>query len=165
MTITAGILSDTHRTRPDAEFRCLIERCFSGCAVIIHAGDLTDISILEVFAGKTVHAVCGNMCRGRAQQVLPRTTTFSLAGFTIGLTHGAGLGHDIETALWDLFPDVDCVIYGHTHRPVCHQQAGRLIINPGSFQATGRWGAAGTYAILKADDTLTGAIAEVPSRP
>ncbi len=165
MTITAGILSDTHRTEPDAEFCRLIERCFSGCAVIIHAGDLTDISILDVFADKTVHAVRGNMCMGRAQQILPRATTFSLGGFTIGLTHGAGLGHDIEAALWDLFPDVDCVIYGHTHRPVCHRQAGRLVINPGSFQATGRWGAPGTYAILEAGDTLTGAIAEVPCRP
>ena len=165
MTIKAGILSDTHITEPDPRFRRLIEHCFADCAIIIHAGDLTDIGILDVFAGKTVHAVRGNMCRGRAQQVLPRATTFSLAGFTIGLTHGAGLGHDIEAALWDLFPDVDCVIYGHTHQPVCHRQAGRLIINPGSFQATGRWGAPGTYAVLQADDTLTGAIAEVPGRP
>jgi len=164
MTIKAGILSDTHRTEADSRFHRLLERCFSDCAIIIHAGDLTDISILDAFADKTVYAVHGNMCRGKAQHVLPRATTFSLGGFTIGLTHGAGLGRDIEAALWDLFPDVDCVIYGHTHQPVRHRQAGRLIINPGSFQATGRWGAPGTYAILEAGDTLTGVIAEVPNQ-
>ncbi len=164
MTIKAGILSDTHRTEADLRFRRLIERCFSDCAMIIHAGDLTDISILDAFADKTVYAVHGNMCRGKAQHILPRATTFSLGGFTIGLTHGAGLGHDIEAALWDLFPDVDCVIYGHTHQPVLHRQAGRLIINPGSFKATSRWGALGTYAILEAGDTLTGTIAEVADR-
>ncbi|HHL35044.1 MAG TPA: YfcE family phosphodiesterase [Desulfobulbaceae bacterium] len=165
MTIKAGILSDTHRTEADLRFRRLIERCFSDCAMIIHAGDLTDISILDAFADKTVYAVHGNMCRGKAQHILPRATTFSLGGFTIGLTHGAGLGHDIEAALWDLFPDVDCVIYGHTHQPVLHRQAGRLIINPGSFKATSRWGAPGTFAVLEAGDPLPGAIAEVPNQP
>ncbi len=165
MTIKAGVLSDTHITTPDHLFRRLVDHCFSECEVIIHAGDLIDISILDAFADKTVHAVCGNMCRGAARQTLPRETTFNLGKFTIGLTHGAGLGYDIEAGLWDLFPGVDCMIYGHTHRPVCRQKGQVLIINPGSFQAAGRWGAAGTYAVIEAGTTLTGKIFQVPQLP
>lgn len=165
MTIKAGIISDTHITTPDHLFRQLVDHCFSDCEVIIHAGDLTDISVLDAFAGKIVHAVCGNMCQGVAQQILPRKITFDLGDFTIGLTHGAGLGHDIEAGLWDIFPDTDCMIYGHTHRAVCHRQAQALIINPGSFQTTGRWGAAGTYAVIEAGTTLTGKIFQVPQLP
>jgi putative phosphoesterase len=141
----------------------MAEHCFAGCEVIIHAGDLTDMAVLDAFTGKKIFAVHGNMCSLAAKTHLPTTTTFELAGHVIGLTHGAQLGYDIEADLWDLFPEADCVIYGHTHRPVIHRQGGRLVINPGSFQATGRWGAPGTYAILEADDRLSATLHEVPA--
>jgi len=162
MTIKAGILSDTHLSRPDDEFVRLARDCFAGCDVIIHAGDLTNAAILDVFAGRTVYAVHGNMCDASSYSSLPRETTFRLGRFTVGLTHGANLGHDIELSLWNLFPDVDCMIYGHTHRPVCQRQGGILIINPGSFRGTGRYGAPGTYAILEVGTELAGSIHEVP---
>jgi len=162
MTIKAGILSDTHLNAPDRQFTQLAKHCFADCEVIIHAGDLTDLSILDVFADKTIHAVCGNMCRGNARTTLAKNINFPLGNFTIGLTHGAELGYDIESGLWNLFPEADCMIYGHTHRAVCHRQARKLIINPGSFQSTGRWGAPGTYAILEAGETLQAQILQVP---
>jgi putative phosphoesterase len=163
--IRAGILSDTHLLGLNDNFIQLVKHCFTGCDTIIHAGDLTDISLLNAFQDKTVYAVHGNMCTATAYSSLPARRSFQLEGFNIGLTHGAGLGHDIESALWDLFPDADCMIYGHTHRPACHRIADRLIINPGSFQATGRYGAAGTYAILEVGDNLQAAIHEVPRIP
>lgn len=163
--IRAGILSDTHLLGLNPDFTALVQDCFTDCDTIIHAGDLTDISLLSAFNGKTVHAVHGNMCGSSACAALPSHLSFQLGSFTIGLTHGAGLGHDIEAALWDVFPEADCVIYGHTHRAVCHRTAGRLIINPGSFQATGRYGAPGTYGILEVGDTLLAAIHEIPQLP
>lgn len=161
----AGILSDTHLAAPGTEFNRLVERCFASCDVIIHAGDLTSIQVLDAFAGQVVHAVHGNMCDPALYNSLPREKTFQLGNFSIGLTHGAHLGHDIEDRLWNLFPGVDCMIYGHTHRPVCHRQGGTLIINPGSFRSTGRFGAPGTYAILEAGDSLFATIHEVPFTP
>lgn len=161
----AGILSDTHLAAPDDDFKRLVEICFSSCDVIIHAGDLTSLKVLDAFAGFEVHAVHGNMCDAGSYRTLPREKTFPLADFTIGLTHGAQLGRDIELSLWNLFPEADCMIYGHTHRPVCHRQGSSLIINPGSFRGTGRYGAPGTYAILEAGETLHGAIHEVPAIP
>lgn len=158
----AGILSDTHITNPDKEFFDLVEQCFSSCDIIIHAGDLTDIKVLNAFAGFETHAVHGNMCDAGSYTSLPREKTFRIENFTLGLTHGAHLGYDIELGLWNLFPEVDCMIYGHTHRPVCHRQGGVLIINPGSFRGTGRYGAPGTYAILDIGDSLRASILEVP---
>ena len=70
-------------------------------------------------------------------------------------------GGDIELQLWGLFPEADCMIYGHTHRPVCHRQGGVLFINPGIFRATGPYGAPGTYAILEAGNELRAAIHQV----
>lgn len=162
MTIRAGILSDTHLSQPDDVFVRQTQLCFDGCDVIIHVGDLTASTVLDVFAGREVYAVHGNMCDASSYRALPRETVFQLDRFTVGLTHGAHLGPDIELGLWSLFPEADCMIYGHTHRPVCHTRGGALIINPGSFRSTGRYGAPGTYAILEAGEKLSAAIHEVP---
>ena len=163
MIIKAGILSDTHLNRADDTFIRQVARCFAGCEVIIHAGDLTAARVLDAFAGREIYAVHGNMCDASSALSLPRQTTFQLGRFTIGLVHGAGLGRDIELQLWSLFPEADCMIYGHTHRPVCHRQGGVLIVNPGTFRATGPHGAPGTYAILEAGNELRAAIHQVPA--
>ena len=165
MTIKAGILSDTHLLRADDAFIRVARLCFADCEVIIHAGDLTNIALLDAFAGKLIHAVHGNMCDASAALKLPRQTTFQLGRFTIGLIHGSGLGRDIELRLWGLFPEADCMIYGHSHRPVCHRQGGVLFINPGTFRATGSLSAPGTYAILETGSELRGSIHQVPVGP
>ncbi len=162
MKITAGVLSDTHLSQADPHFQLLVDHCFADCDVIIHAGDLTELPVLEAFGDKPIYAVQGNMCGYATQNTLPLTRSFSLGKFTIGLTHGARLGFDIESRLWDIFPEADCMIYGHTHQAVCHRVANALILNPGTFRSTGRYGAAGTYAILEAGETLTAKIHEVP---
>jgi uncharacterized protein len=164
MTIKAGILSDTHLTSPDDRFIHLAEKCFAGCDVIIHAGDLTSTRVLDVFADRPVYAVHGNMCDAGALHSLPRELTFRLGGFTVGLTHGDYLGRDIEQHLWHLFPHADCLVYGHTHRPVCRRLGGILIINPGSFRDTRPYGAPGTYAVLEAGRVLSASIHEVENR-
>lgn len=162
MTIKAGVLSDTHLLKPDNTFRLLVNLCFADCDVIIHAGDLTELAILEAFGNKPIYAVQGNMCSYEVQNQLPLTRNFPLDDYTVGLTHGARLGFDIESRLWDLFPEADCMIYGHTHQAVCHTINGVLILNPGTFRSTGRYGASGTYAILEAGEELTCTLHEVP---
>lgn len=165
MTLRAGILSDTHLFRLDDQFQELVRRCFADCSVIIHAGDITELPILDAFAGKILYAVHGNMCSSQVYRKYPKMQTFTLNNHQVGLTHGAGLGPDIELAMFSLFPEADCMIYGHTHRPIIHKYGEVLVINPGSFQATGRYGAPGTYAILEIGETLNASIHEVPQLP
>lgn len=160
-----GILSDTHLSRPDPAFAGLAARCFAGTDMILHAGDLTDPSILQVFAGREVHAVHGNMCGLAARRTLPASKEIRLGGFTIGLIHGYGGSYDFEHRLLEVFPTADCIVYGHTHVPVCHRLGGVLYINPGSFTASGSHGMPGTFAILEAGSTLRAGIHQVPNRP
>lgn len=143
-----GILSDTHISRPQAWFIQQVEEAFQDCSVILHAGDLTDISVLDIFAGKKIHAVHGNMCEHSSRRDLPGSKIITIEDHSIGLCHGAGARHNIEERMWDLFPTVDCIVYGHTHIAVNHYLGKTLFINPGSFQGTGRYGASGSYAIL-----------------
>ncbi len=147
-----GILSDTHLHGLEASFVRQCATVFAGCDTIIHAGDLTDVSILNAFKGKDIHAVCGNMCNTITRQVLPQQKLIVLGGYSIGISHGAGPRHTIEERVLEQFPTADCIVFGHTHQAVCQRIGKTLLINPGSFSGTGRYGAAGTYALLKINE-------------
>lgn len=148
---TIGIISDTHLHTPDPDYISMCKEAFANCDAIIHAGDLTDISILRVFEGKEIIAVRGNMCNRNTQFTLPERKVFTIHGYKIGVCHGAGPRHNIEDRVFEMFPDADCIVYGHSHIAACHNYGSTLIINPGSFQATGKYGQPGSYAILKID--------------
>ncbi|MCK9173830.1 MAG: metallophosphatase family protein [Desulforhopalus sp.] len=150
--IKAGVLSDTHLCQLDESYLRNCARAFSDCEIIFHAGDLTNLSVLEPFANKRVYAVSGNMCNAETRKALPEKRLVKLEGITIGLTHGAGSHTNIEDRVFEAFPNADCIIYGHTHLPVCHNYGPVLLINPGSFQPVSRWGGPGTYAILTIDN-------------
>ncbi len=158
-----GILSDTHLETANEAFLRQCATAFAECDIIIHAGDLTDASILSAFKGKEIHAVCGNMCNTTTTQILPKEKQIILAGYTIAITHGAGIRHNIEERVFEQFPSADCIVFGHTHKAVCQNFGQTLLINPGSFQGTGQYGAPGTYALLNIDPNgLTAAIHSLP---
>lgn len=146
-----GVLSDTHLQAPDNSFRQRCLAAFSACDLIIHAGDLTDYGILSAFAGKEVIAVSGNMCNYVTQQQLPERRLFSVAGHTIAVTHGAGPRHNIVDRVYSLFPEADCIIYGHTHTAALERIGLTWLLNPGSFQGSGRHGSPASYAIIRID--------------
>lgn len=146
--IQAGILSDTHLTAISPQFAEMANRAFKDCDVIFHAGDLVDTILLDIFSGKTVHSVHGNMCNLSAQRALPESKVVELQGHKIAICHGAGPRHNIEDRMWSRFSDADCIIFGHTHRPLCEKRGGILFINPGSFQCTSSFSSPASYAVM-----------------
>ncbi|MEN8140111.1 MAG: metallophosphoesterase family protein [Thermodesulfobacteriota bacterium] len=159
-----GILSDTHLSGPSERFQELTALCFSDCPVILHAGDLTDISVLSAFGQqRTVHAVHGNMCLPSSVSALPREIVVTIDSFTFGLSHGREYRHKVEENLINHFPQVDCIVSGHTHQPLVKKMFATLFVNPGSFTGTGPYGAPGTFAIIDTNGgTLSAKIFEVP---
>ena len=158
-----GILSDTHSSHPSELFIAHVANCFSDVSMVFHAGDLTSANVLEAFKDKEVFAVHGNMCDASSRSKLPPVQHLEINNFKIVLTHGHSYGyHNIEDRLFTEFAEADCIVYGHTHSPVCHETGGILFINPGSFTMSGRFGASGTYAILEIDKELHGQIHKVP---
>lgn len=161
-----GVLSDTHLAGCTELFRLQARHAFANCQAVIHAGDLTDMDILSAFPGIDVYAVHGNMCNARTQAALPHHRTVRFDRFTIGICHGAGSRQGIEDHLLALLPAVDCIVFGHTHRPMQTRIGAVLLVNPGSFAGTGRYGAPGTYAILTiGEHGISAAIHELPALP
>lgn len=142
-----GILSDTHLSSPDESFTGDARGAFQSCDRIVHAGELTDASILDVCSDKPVFAVHGNMCSATARRQLPGSRSITADAHLIAFCHGHGDGHDLEDYLPGRFGEADCIIYGQAHSPVIRQIGAVLLLNPGSFPNTGRYGRLGTYAI------------------
>lgn len=153
-----GVISDTHMSHPTEALLSLVDGIFSDVSMILHAGDLTRISILDVFAGKKVVAVCGNMDRYDVTQVLSTKEIIDIRGSRIGLIHGWGSPKGVEDRIRGEFQDVDAIVYGHTHKAENKVKDGILMFNPGSFSGTLLLKRHRSVGLLTVDDGIRGEI-------
>ncbi len=133
--VRIGVLSDTHLadTGESACFlKTLYEDVFAPVDMILHAGDLVAPELLSVFTDCPVYAVRGNM--DPSSPDMPVKRVISVGGFRIGMMHGWGPPGGLVERLLDEFGDIpiDCLVYGHSHRPHCETHDGILLFNPGS---------------------------------
>ena len=56
-----GVISDTHLRGPDDRLLAIVRTHFHDAGMVLHAGDLVDLAVLEAFGDRDVFAVCGNM--------------------------------------------------------------------------------------------------------
>ncbi len=127
-----GVISDTHLRGPDARLLAIIGKYFHDVDLILHAGDIVDLRVLEAFGDMEVIAVCGNMDSARVEEEVPFKRVLEIGRFRIGLIHGWGSPHDLEDRIRKEFDDVDCIVYGHSHHPANHIREGVLFFNPGT---------------------------------
>ena len=132
-----GVLSDTHLDGYSDELAGIIRKHFRQADMILHAGDIVDLRVLDAAEGKPVHAVCGNMDPPEVSQRLPGRLLLELGEHRIGLIHGWGPPGGIEERLRSAFDEVDCIVYGHTHIPASFVRDGVLFFNPGSATSRG----------------------------
>lgn len=157
-----GVISDTHLARPSPDLYHVVETVFQDVSVVLHAGDLTETSVLDVFSGKTVHAVCGNMDRKEARTQLSEKIVIELAGYRIGLIHGSGSPRGIENRILPFFKNVHAIVYGHTHRSSSCIRKGVLLFNPGAFSGSFLFGRNRSVGILSINnDGITGTHVEI----
>lgn len=149
MTITLGLISDTHfedrcRVLPPA-----IVDALAGVDLILHAGDVGAIRVLdELAAVAPVIAVHGNDELAGAPDILPARQVLFLAGQRILLYHGHYPDRTEELAQRQIddwtsklgrwanlarAADASIIIYGHTHIPWMTQFNEVWVINPGAI--------------------------------
>ncbi len=130
-----GVISDTHI--PSVTDR-LPERVFAefrGADLILHAGDMVSLSVLEALEKLTkVEAVCGNMDHLDVCGALPAKRIVQAGKFRIGLTHGFGAPHGLVEWVKDQFvgENVDAIVFGHSHHAMNEVIDGILFFNPGT---------------------------------
>jgi len=158
--IKIGVISDTHLDEYDEKMRKRIEEHFSNVDMILHAGDIVDLSVLEMFGDKEIRAVCGNMDNFSVKQKYPEHLLFEINGLKFLLIHGWGTPWGLEEKISARFNDVNCVVYGHTHKPANHRKDNVLFFNPGS--AVDRYfNSSQTIGILEIDKDIEGRIIKI----
>ncbi|MFN9349421.1 MAG: metallophosphoesterase family protein [Gemmatimonadota bacterium] len=121
-----GLISDTHGlVRPD------VHEALAGVELILHAGDVGGDAILdELRLIAPVHAVWGNT-DPPGTPGLSEALSLTVDGVRIHVQHGHELGRPSPEALLAAY-DEDVLVYGHTHRQLVVEAAGRLVVNPGA---------------------------------
>ncbi|WP_321391183.1 metallophosphoesterase [uncultured Desulfuromusa sp.] len=130
-----GVLSDTHLHSLEAGVELaqkLQNGPFADVDTILHAGDHVYPALDSCFYPIPWYGVRGNM--DDTQAVLPTSRIIDFAGKKIGMVHGWGSQYGIETRVLDFFAgfDLDVIIFGHSHQPVCRHIGKVLLFNPGS---------------------------------
>jgi uncharacterized protein len=158
--VKIGVISDTHLTSCDDRLTRLLKDHFRDADLILHAGDLVDLRVLDAFVGKEVKAVCGNMDLPSVRQSLPKKLVLNVNNHKIGLIHGWGMPFGIERKLLKEIGNVDCLVYGHTHRATNAVKDGVLFFNPGSATDT-RFASRNSIGILEIGEGIRGEIIEL----
>ncbi|HEX9132300.1 MAG TPA: metallophosphoesterase family protein [Ktedonobacteraceae bacterium] len=127
-----GVISDTHiphfKKIPD-----VIWEHFAGVELIIHAGDLSRLSVIaELETIAPVVAVRGNIEEEEVVRKLPIKREIVVGHCRIGVVHILGDSHNRENIARQEYPHARCVVYGHTHVPWNQAHDGLLLFNPGS---------------------------------
>ncbi|MFF8278510.1 metallophosphoesterase family protein [Streptomyces lateritius] len=129
------LTSDTHvparaRSLPGALLAGIDE-----ADVVIHAGDWTDEATLDLFQSRSrrLIGVFGNNDGPPLRRRLPEVARAELAGLRFGVVHETGAAGGRERRCAERFPDLDVLVFGHSHIPWDSVAPGGLrLLNPGS---------------------------------
>jgi hypothetical protein len=159
-----GVISDTHMTGPQPLLEKVVKTYFKQVDLILHAGDLTHMGVLDSFEGKEVIAVAGNSDSREVKQRLPEKEILRVQDFKIGLVHGWGFPVGLAKRLDSSSEGLHCLVYGHSHRPANHYRKGVLYFNPGAFcgGVFSLWHR--TIGILTIEKDIRGKIIRVPDK-
>lgn len=133
------LIADTHLGAGQAErLLARIDDELASVDLIIHAGDITDDSVLETLARRGPHAeilaVKGNNDVGMD---LPDRLQVDVDGCMIGVVHDSGPAAGRTGRLRRWFPSCGLVVFGHSHLPwheidICADGHVQHQVNPGS---------------------------------
>ncbi|WP_030833784.1 metallophosphoesterase family protein [Streptomyces hygroscopicus] len=129
------LISDTHLPRRAKALPGeLLERLPDADAVV-HAGDWVDLATLDLLQERSrrLIAVYGNNDGPELRARLPEVARAELDGVRLGVVHETGAARGRERRCAERFPELDVLVFGHSHIPWDSMAEGRLrLLNPGS---------------------------------
>ncbi|GGY94150.1 metallophosphoesterase family protein [Streptomyces rochei] len=129
------IMSDTHLPkRAKALPEPLLARV-PHADVVLHAGDWVDTATLDLLErlSRRLIGVYGNNDGPGLRARLPEVAYADLGGLRFGVVHETGAAQGRERRCADRFPDLDVLVFGHSHIPWdTTADTGLRLLNPGS---------------------------------
>lgn len=129
------LMSDTHLPRRAKALPGELLERLPDADVVIHAGDWVDLATLDLLEERSrrLIGVYGNNDGPELRARLPEVAQAELAGVRLGVVHETGQSKGRERRCAERFPDLDVLVFGHSHIPWDTTAEGRLrLLNPGS---------------------------------
>jgi uncharacterized protein len=148
------LTADTHVPKRARDLPSSLWRAIEEADAVVHAGDWVDVALLDELEARAdrVIGVYGNNDGPRLRARLPEVARVELAGVRLAVVHETGPAAGRERRCAHRFPDVDVLVFGHSHIPWDTTTAGGLrLLNPGSPTDRRRQPVA-TYLTAEIDD-------------
>lgn len=135
MPVRLLLLSDTHVPKRARDLPVQVWREVDEAEVVVHAGDWVDVGLLDALEARSrrLVAVFGNNDHGALRERLPEFAKVEIDGIALGVVHETGSARGREERAGALHPDLDVLVFGHSHIPWdTTSSQGLRLLNPGS---------------------------------
>ena len=132
---TLVLLADTHVPNRAPDLPPELWAAIDAADLVIHAGDWVDVATLDVLErrARRLVAVVGNNDGPALRARLPEIARVDVDGVRIAVVHETGPAARREERMAAVFPEVDVLVFGHSHIPWdTVAPTGLHLLNPGS---------------------------------
>ncbi|MBY8883365.1 metallophosphoesterase [Streptomyces sp. PTM05] len=129
------LMSDTHLPKRAKALPAPLLDEVARADVVVHAGDWVDVATLDLLLERSAQlvGVYGNNDGPPLRARLPEVARVELDGVRLGVVHETGPSAGREKRCAERFPDLDVLVFGHSHIPWDSVAPGGLrLLNPGS---------------------------------
>ena len=128
------LLADTHLPRRARDLPPAVWDEVDRADLVVHAGDWVEVDLLDRLEERaTVLGCWGNNDGPELRARLPEVARADLDGLRVAVVHETGASGGRERRMDAAYPDVDVLVFGHSHIPWDTTTPGGLrLLNPGS---------------------------------
>ncbi len=132
-----GVVSDTHIPYAASKIPDVVIETFKkeGVSLIFHAGDMVkEEALYDLMAIADVRAVSGNMDDAYVRENYPDKLIVNVEDVKILIVHGWGDPYTLPQRILEAYSHlgVDCIVFGHSHKPYSGKLDGIYMFNPGT---------------------------------
>jgi len=135
MTTSIVLLSDTHLPKRAKDLPAGLWDDIDAADLVVHAGDWVDLATLDAVEARAARfvGVRGNNDGPEFDDRLPLVAHVDVEGLRFAVVHETGAATGRERRAAAAYPDVDVLVFGHSHIPWDTVAPGGLrLLNPGS---------------------------------
>jgi putative phosphoesterase len=129
------VLADTHVPKRAKALPAPVLAELDRCDVVVHAGDWVDEATLDLLLQRAPRLLgcAGNNDGPALHRRLPDVARAEIEGVRLGVVHETGPSAGREQRMDEAFPDLDLLVFGHSHIPWdTTTPRGLRLLNPGS---------------------------------
>ncbi len=128
------VVADTHLPARARDLPTEVWSAVDEADVVLHAGDWVTPRLLDALEERATRlvGVWGNNDGDELRRRLPEVARVELGGLRWGVVHETGPKQRREERMRAEYPDLDVLVFGHSHIPWDTEHEGLRLLNPGS---------------------------------